>query len=315
LLPCAEPSLYFNASLLPTEVYHRSPDGALLPGSETTEAWEWEIAHQTTWWGTSFQDLWAYRHLAIGLVRRDFLLIYQQTILGPLWVLLQPLLTLVTYVVVFGKVVGISTGGIPPVLFYLSGIVLWNLFNDAFTGISSTFRDNAQVFSKVYFPRLIIPIARLSGYVFHFGIQFGLLLLVLSYYVLFQHVPMPSLQWLLLVPVAILLVGALSLALGLFFSVLTAKYRDMSYMLGFGIRLFMFLTPVIYPVGYVAEKWRWLVQLNPLTPLFELFRRALLGQGLVSVSQFAYCFTFTFFLLLASLLIFNKQGDKLIDIL
>ncbi|MBO0358055.1 ABC transporter permease [Hymenobacter sp. BT186] len=248
-------------------------------------------------------------------MRRDFLLVYQQTILGPFWVLLQPLLTLVTYVVVFGKVVGISTGGVPPVLFYLAGIVLWNLFNDSFTGISSTFRDNAQVFSKVYFPRLIIPVARLGGYLFHFGIQFGLLILVLGYYVLFHHVAVPSGRWLLLVPVAILLVGALSLALGLFFSVMTAKYRDMSHLLSLGIRLFMFLTPVIYPVSYVAEKWRWLVQLNPLTPLFELFRRALLGQGTVSVPQFAYCFTFTSVLLLAALLIFNKQGDKLIDIL
>jgi lipopolysaccharide transport system permease protein len=285
------------------------------PLAEASTNWEWEIGQTTTWLGTSLRDLWAYRHLAVGLVRRDFLLIYQQTILGPFWVLLQPLLTLATYVVVFGKVVGISTGGIPPVLFYLSGIVLWNLFNDAFISIASTFRDNAAVFSKVYFPRLIIPMSRLSGYVFHFGLQFALLVLVLGYYVLVHHLPLPYLPWLLLVPIAILLVGTLSLALGLIFSVLTAKYRDMAHLLSLGIRLFMFLTPVIYPVSYVAEKWRWLVQLNPLTPLFELFRRALLGQGVVSISQLAYSFIFTFVLFLAALLIFNKQGDKLIDIL
>ncbi|MBC6609118.1 ABC transporter permease [Hymenobacter sp. BT188] len=279
------------------------------------DRWDWEIRPQTGWWGTSLTDLWTYRHLAVGLVRRDFLLIYQQTILGPLWVLLQPLLTLITYVVVFGKVVGISTGDTPPVLFYLAGIVLWNLFNDTFTSISSTFRDNAQLFSKVYFPRLIIPLARLSGYLFHFGIQFGLLVLMLAYYFLFQSLPVPNGQWLLLVPVAILLVSTISLSLGLLFSVLTAKYRDMTYLVGMGVRLLMFLTPVIYPVSYVAEKWRWMVQLNPLTPLFELFRRALLGHGVVSLLTLGYSFAFTMVLLLVALLIFNKQGDKLIDIL
>ncbi|WP_133271233.1 ABC transporter permease [Hymenobacter radiodurans] len=279
----------------------------------TDNKWDWEIGSKTSWWGTSLPDLWAYRHLASGLVRRDFLLVYQQTILGPLWVLLQPLLTLITYVIVFGKVVGISTGGTPPVLFYLAGIILWNLFNDTFTSISSTFRDNAQVFSKVYFPRLIIPFARLSGYLFNFGIQFGLLAVVLAYYIIFKGLQLPDIQWLLLAPVAILLVGGISFALGLFFSVLTAKYRDMSYLIGLGTRLLMFLTPVIYPVGYVSEKWRWLVQLNPLTPLFELFRRSLLGQGVVTFPLFAYSFITTAVLLLAALLIFNKQGDKLID--
>ena len=277
--------------------------------------WDWELSPSTSWWGTSLMDIWSYRHLALGLVRRDFLLVYQQTILGPLWVLLQPLLTMITYVVVFGKVVGISTGGIPPVLFYLSGIVLWNLFNDSFTGISSTFRDNAQIFSKVYFPRLIIPLARLSGYVLHFSIQFVLLLLVLAYYLLAGRLPVPDPQWLLLVPIAIVLVGGTSLALGLFFSILTAKYRDMSHLISLGVRLFMFLTPVIYPVSYVSEKWRWLVQLNPLTPMFELFRRALLGQGVVSASQVIYSFGLIALLLLLALLSFNKQGDKLIDIL
>ncbi|WP_375416286.1 ABC transporter permease [uncultured Hymenobacter sp.] len=277
--------------------------------------WDWELGTQTSWWGTSLAALWAYRHLAMGLVRRDFLLIYQQTILGPFWVLLQPVLTLVTYVLVFGKVIGISTGPIPPVLFYLAGIVLWNLFNESFISISATFRDNAQIFSKVYFPRLIIPIARLSGYLLHFTIQFSLLGVLLAYYVLLEQVPIPTVQRLLLVPLALGLAGALSLALGLFFAVLTAKYRDMANLLSLSVRLFMFLTPVIYPVSYVSERWRWVVQLNPLTPLFELFRLALLGQGAVTLPQFAYSFVFTGALLLASLLIFNKQGDKLIDIL
>lgn len=277
--------------------------------------WDWYIQTHTSWWGSSLAELWEYRHLAAGLVRRDFLLIYQQTILGPFWVLLQPILTLATYILVFGKVVGMSTGAVPPALFYFAGIVLWNLFSDTFLGIAATFRDNAQIFSKVYFPRLIIPISRLVGHFFHFGIQFGLLLLALGWYVLFRNLPLPTTSWLLLAPVAILLVGAISLGLGLLFSVLTAKYRDMAHLIGMGVRLFMFLTPVIYPVNQVSEQWQWVVLLNPLTPLFELFRRALYGQGTVHFSQLAYSGVFAAVLLLTALLVFNKQGDKLIDIL
>jgi lipopolysaccharide transport system permease protein len=277
--------------------------------------WDWQIENRTSWWGSSVAELWEYRHLAVGLVRRDFLLIYQQTILGPFWVLLQPVLTLVTYVLVFGKVVGMSTGSVPPALFYFAGIVLWNLFNDTFLGIAATFRDNAQIFSKVYFPRLIVPISRLAGHFFHFGIQLGLLLLVLGWYVLFRGLPVPSASSLVLVPVAILLVGVISLGLGLLFSVITAKYRDMVHLISMGVRLFMFLTPIIYPVDQVSERWRWVVLLNPLTPLFELFRRALFGQGSVQFSHLTYSGLFAGMLLLAALLVFNKQGDKLIDIL
>ncbi|UOQ67732.1 ABC transporter permease [Hymenobacter volaticus] len=277
--------------------------------------WDWQIESHTSWWGSSLIELWEYRYLTVGLVRRDFLLIYQQTILGPLWVLLQPVLTMLTYVLVFGNVVGISTGDVPAVLFYFAGIVLWNLFNDAFLGIAATFRDNAQIFGKVYFPRLIIPISRLTGYFLHFGIQFGLLLLMLAWYVVFRGLPLPATSWLLFVPIAILLVGTISLALGLLFSVLTAKYRDITYLISMGVRLFMFITPIIYPLNRVPVQWRWVVQLNPLTPLFELFRRALLGQGTVQFSQLAYSGTFATILLLAALLLFNKQGDRLIDIL
>ncbi|WP_046246028.1 ABC transporter permease [Hymenobacter terrenus] len=276
--------------------------------------WDWEIAAKTSWWGSSLSELWSYRHLLVGLVRRDFLLSYQQTVLGPLWMLFQPLMTLITYVLVFGKVVGISTQDTPPTLFYLAGIVLWNLFNDAFTNTSSTFRDNAHIFSKVYFPRLVMPLAQLSGQLLRFVIQLLLLLAVLCYYVLFTPWAVPVTTQLFLVPLAIALVAALSLSLGLIFSVLTGKYRDITYIAGLAIRLLMFLTPVIYPMSYVAEKWRWIVQINPLTPLFELFRLGLLGKGNVTSPQLFYSGAFTGVLLVVALLIFNKQGDKLIDV-
>lgn len=276
--------------------------------------WDWQIKPETTWWGTSLAELWAYRHLVVGIVRRDFLLSYQQTVLGPLWVLLQPIMTLVTYVIVFGKVIGIPTRGIPPILFYLASIVLWNLFNDAFTGTSSTFRDNAAIFKKVYIPRLIMPFAQLSGHLVRFIIQLALLLLVMGGYLLFTPWTIANSALLLLVPVTVVLVAGLSLALGLIMSVLTGKYRDLLYVVSLGVRLLMFLTPVIYPLSYVSEKWRWLVQLNPLTSLFELFRLALLGAGQVTASQFLYSLLFTGALLIVALLTFNKQGDKLIDI-
>jgi lipopolysaccharide transport system permease protein len=282
--------------------------------TNTETKWDWEIKEKTSWLGSSLAEFWSYRHLLVGLVRRDFLMGYQQTVLGPLWVLLQPILTLITYVLVFGKVVGISTGTVPPVLFYLAGIVLWNLFNDAFTGTSATFSDNAHIFSKVYFPRLLMPLARLVGYLISFGIQFGFLLLILAYYWLFTSWATPSLFGLPLALLVILLVSIQSLGLGLLFSVLTGKYRDIRFFVGLGTRLLLFLTPVIYPVQHVAPKWRWLLELNPLTPLFELFRWSLLGQGTVTLGQVLYSLVFTLGLFVVALLTFNKQGDKLMDV-
>lgn len=280
--------------------------------TETT--WDWEIKAKTSWWGASISDIWSYRHLLVGLVRRDFLMGYQQTLLGPLWTLLQPVVTLVTYVLVFGKVVGISTGNIPPVLFYLAGIVLWNLFNDAFTGTSATFSDNAHIFSKVYFPRLIVPGARLVSCLISFSIQFAFFGLLLGYYLLFTSWAFNPFVKLPLVLFVIGMICVQSLALGLLFSVLTGKYRDIRFVVGPGVRLLMFLTPILYPLQHVAAGWRWVMTLNPLTPLFELFRRALLGEGIVTVGQIVYSMCFTLFLFVAALLIFNKQGDKLMDV-
>ena len=276
--------------------------------------WEWEIQSETSWLGTKASELWAYRHLLFGLVRRDFLLNYQQTVLGPFWILFQPIMTLVTYVFVFGKLIGISTGAIPPVLFYLSSIVLWNFFHDGFMGTSATFRENAAIFSKVYFPRLIMPLSQLSTHFLRFLFQLALFFIVLAYYCLFEKLVVPFTPWLVALPFLLLMLGLIALSLGLLFSVVTAKYRDMINLVGMGVRLTMFLTPVLYPVGYVSENIRWIVQLNPLTPIFEAFRLGLLGEGFVTPFQILYSLVFTLLLFSASLLIFNKQGDKLIDV-
>ncbi len=278
------------------------------------EEWDWEIRSRTSWLGTRAGELWAYRHLLAGMVRRDFLLNYQQTVLGPLWILFQPVMTLITYVFVFGKMIGISTGAIPPVLFYLSGIVLWNFFHDGFMATSTTFRANADIFSKVYFPRLIMPLSQLSTHFIRFLFQLVLLFLVLAYYIVFEQMAVPLTPWLIGVPFLILMTGTIALSLGLLFSVITAKYRDMINLVSMGIRLLMFLTPVLYPIGYVSENIRWVVQLNPLTPIFEAFRFGLLGEGYVTPIQLIYSLIFTLVLFSVSLLMFNKQGDKLIDV-
>jgi len=276
--------------------------------------WEWEINSKTSYRGAPLLELWSYRHLLASFVRRDFLINYQQTILGPLWMLLQPTLTLFTYVLVFGRLVGLSTGTLPSVLFYFSGIILWNFFNDCFSGTSSTFRDNAHIFSKVYFPRLIVPASVMCTQLIRFGIQLFLLLLMVWYFVQFKDFnPAPN-AWFFAFPVAVLAVGAISLGMGLTLSVITAKYRDLAGFVSLGIRLLMFGTPVIYPVTSLPENVRWIVQLNPLTPLFELFRLSLLGEGVVSYNQLAYSFLFTVVLLTGALLLFNKKGDNLIDI-
>ncbi|WP_439883484.1 ABC transporter permease [Pontibacter sp. MBLB2868] len=280
----------------------------------TANKWDWEITNRTSFWSHGLKELWSYRFLLAGLVRRHFLLNYQQTVLGPLWVLFQPILTLVTYVFVFNKLVGISTGSIPPVVFYASGIVLWNFFSDSFTGTATTFRENAQVFSKVYFPRIIMPLSVVSTYMMRFLLQLLLFLLIIAYYSIFTDFRLQLTPWLLALPLSILFIAAIGLGMGMFFSVLTAKYRDLVNMISIGVRLLMFVTPVLYPMIAIPENRRWIVLLNPLTPLFELFRLALLGQGYVTLLQVGYSLLFTILILVGSVLIFNKQGDRLIDI-
>lgn len=260
------------------------------------------------------EELWAYRHLLVGFIRRDFLLNYQQTVLGPFWIFFQPIMTLITYVLVFDKLIGIPTGTVPPVLFYLSGIVLWNLFSDGFSGTSATYRDNAHVFSKVYFPRLIMPLSQLGTHFMRFLFQMVLLLLVIAYYLVFEQASIQLSAWFFAFPFVILLTSVFALSLGLLFSVITAKYRDLTNLVGLGIRLLMFLTPVIYTIDYIPDNVRWIVVLNPLTPLFELFRLSLLGEGMVTFPQLAYSVLSILFFFVGSMLIFNKQGDKLIDV-
>ena len=274
---------------------------------------EWHHSAKPAWLG-SFSELWAYRHLLLRLIRRDFLLNYQQTILGPLWVLFQPIATLLTYVLVFSRLVGISTGSISPILFYLAGIILWGLFSETFIGNAFILRDNASVFSKVYFPRLITPLASAGTHLLRFGIQFGIFLLVLvGFRLAGWHTTTVTVSMLYIFPV-VLIVSFLGLSLGLLFSILTAKYRDLSNLVHLGVRLLMFLCPVIYPLSIIPPEYKKFILWNPLTPCLETFRWAILGDGFFSPTALLYSATVALLALAGTLLWYNRTSSKLLDV-
>lgn len=276
----------------------------------------WIIDSKSSYFDLNLKEISAYYHLLFRLVRKELLINYQQTLLGPFWVLFQPVITTVTFVFIFNKVIGVSVGNnLPPVLFYFSGIILWNFFNESFSSTSKVFRDNIHIFSKVYFPRLIVPLALLITQFFRFLIQFCLLIIVLLYFVIFKDFAITFTWYMLTFPLVILMIGMLSMSTGLFFSIITAKYRDLTNFVDIMIRTLMFVTPVIYPMASVKENIRWVVQLNPLSSLFELFRYGLLGEGTVSFIQLLYTFVFILISLTAAILLFNKQGGKLIDVI
>ncbi len=276
--------------------------------------WDWEIGASTSDWNWKIQELWGYRHLLSSLVQRTFLLNYQQTVLGPFWTLLQPLLTLITYMLVFGKLVGLSTGSVPPILFYFSGIILWTFFSDCFLGTTNTFRENMHLFSKVYFPRIIMPVSVAVSNFIKLLIQLSLLFLIILYYRIFENYSVPVTWYFATFPFLVFLVGALALGLGLTCSIITVKYRDLVNIINIGIRLLMFVTPVIYPLSSIKAGTRWVMILNPLTPLFEYFRFCLFGEGIVSPSQMLFSVAFTAIVLVSALISFNKKGNKLLDI-
>jgi lipopolysaccharide transport system permease protein len=278
------------------------------------KAWDWEITSKTTWSGT-VQELFRYRNLLTRLVRKQFLVNYQQTILGPLWILLQPLLTLLTFVFVFGNLLGISTNGVPPLLFYFCSILLWNYYSESFADVAFTFIYHEDLFRKVYFPRIVIHISYLCTHFLRTMVQLVLFIIVLSIYWIFNDLPVNITGWILFTPLVFIMIAGLSLGFGLIFSVLAGKYRDLANLIYLIVRLAMFVTPVIYPVSSIRPDIQWLVQLNPLSPLFEVFRYAFFADGSFTISQLLYSILFTIIILLSGVYIFNRQGQKLMDVL
>ncbi|MDT0643092.1 ABC transporter permease [Zunongwangia sp. F363] len=284
------------------------------PNSSGIKHWEWEIKPETSWWDIGLVELYSYKDLMLQLARKDFLALYQQTLLGPFWALLQPLLTVITYVLVFNKIIGIPTDGVPPLLFNMVGITLWTLFSEVFLQISKTFSQNAEIFSKVYFPRIIVALSTLWLQLLLFGIQ---LLLLFALYLLFLfkgQVEFNAGRLFLIFPVIANTAG-IGFGGGLIFSVLTAKYRDLMALIQLIIRLLMFVCPVFYSLAMVPENVRWLVNLNPLSSLFEYFRFAFLGVGSLNGFLLLYSAGFMLMIVFFGILLFNKMSDKLMDVL
>lgn len=256
-------------------------------------------------------EVWRYRDLLLLLVRRDFVATYKQTILGPIWFFLQPIITTLTFTLIFGRIAGLSTDGLPMILFYLAGITLWNYFSECLTRTSTVFRDNAAIFGKVYFPRLIMPLSIVASNLVKLAIQFGLFLIFWLYYLTNGQIH-PNL-YLLLTPVLILLMGGLSLGFGMIISAMTTKYRDLAFLLTFGVQLLMYATPVIYPLSSISDKYKLLILANPMSSIIETFRFGFLGSGTFSWIMLGYSFSFTAIIVIIGTVIFNKVEKSFMD--
>jgi lipopolysaccharide transport system permease protein len=275
--------------------------------------WDLVIEPHSSLFSLNLKDVWRYRDLLGLLVRRDFVSFYKQTILGPLWFFIQPLFTTITFTFIFGNLAGISTDGLPQPLFYMSGIVAWNYFADCLTKTSSVFRDNAGIFGKVYFPRLIMPLSIVASNLVKLSIQL-LMFLILFFYFIIKMEFNPQISFnLFLFPLLLLLMAGLGLGLGMIISALTTKYRDLTFLISFGVQLFMYATPVIYPLSAAPEKYKYIIALNPMSPIIEGIRYSLLGKGAFSLESLLYVIMVTSFILIAGIVIFNRVEKNFVD--
>ncbi len=282
------------------------------PAHTDDDNWTMVIRPKGHWLDLRLDELWQYRDLILLFVRRDFVAAYKQTILGPLWHLIQPLFTAITFTFIFGNVAGLSTDGLPKFLFYMAGTVAWSYFAKCLTSTSDTFAANAGIFGKVYFPRLATPVSIIISSLITFGIQFGIFLLFMAYFGVRGAGIHPN-NWILLTPVLLLLMAGLGLGFGIIVSSLTTRYRDLRHLVSFGVHLFMYATPVIYPLSTIPEKYKSLIMANPMTPIIETFRFAFLGAGTVDAMHLLYSASFTVVVLLAGILLFNKVERTFMD--
>ena len=271
-----------------------------------------EITRRRGWFDLNLLELWHYRDLILLFVRRDFIAVYKQTILGPFWFLLQPIITTLIFTVVFSKILGVRTGAVPSTLFYLSGIVVWNYFAACLTRTSDVLVANAGIFGKVYFPRLAVPVASVLVNLITFLLQFLLFVAVLWYYQLSGDVIQPNL-YLLLLPLLVLQMAALGLGVGILVSALTTKYRDLTFLIGFAVQLWMYATPIVYPATMVPASWQWLYQLNPMTSVVEIFRHAFWGVGEINLWMGAVGLLETMTLLVVATLVFCRVEKTFMD--
>lgn len=293
-----------------TEAPSRPAPGPTNPAS--VAGWTLTIRPKTGWFDLHLADLWRYRDLVTLFVRRDFVAQYKQTILGPLWFIIQPLLTTLTFTVIFGNVAKLSTDGLPKILFYMSGITAWSYFSECLTKTSETFSANAGIFGKVYFPRLAVPVSIVLSNLIKFGIQLGLFL-GFYFYFLARGTDIHPTSALLLLPLLILLMAALGLGSGIIVSSMTTRYRDLRFLVQFGVTLLMYSTPVIIPLSKLQDQYRWIMLANPMTSIIETFRYAFLGTGTFSWLQLGYTAGATTVILAAGVLLFNHVEKTFMD--
>lgn len=282
--------------------------------STKEQPWDLIIQPKTRLLQLNLKEVWRYRDLMILFVRRDFVAQFKQTILGPVWHVIQPILTTIMFLFLFTRVARISTDGVqPPLLFYMSGIIMWNYFASCLTNTANTFVTNAAIFGKVYFPRLVLPFSIVISNIIRFGIQFALLLIIMIYYHFNGHPIHFSIYW-LFIPVVIVMMAGIGLGIGIIISALTTKYRDFAVMLTFAVQLGMYATPIAYPLSFLNDKdYKWIVELNPLTSLIEAFRYSLFGKGSFDLASLSYSLTFMLVVVIAGVIIFNRVEKNFMD--
>jgi lipopolysaccharide transport system permease protein len=283
--------------------------------NNTETPWLFEITPKNKFFSLNLREVWQYRDLLFLFVKRDVVTVYKQTVLGPLWYLIQPLFTSITFTIIFNTVAGIDTGTVPPFLFNLAGITIWNYFTSCLNDTSDTFKKNASIFGKVYFPRVIMPLSVVISNLLKFGIQF---LIFIAFYVFyyFKGASISLNGTILFFPLLVALMGILGLGLGMIISSLVTKYRDFTYLIGFGVQLLMYLSAVMYPMALLKEKlptYGWLVEYNPLAYVIETCRYMLLNVGQISVLGLGYTFMVTVIVFFVGLLVFNKTEKSFID--
>lgn len=283
-----------------------------LNQGEDNVAWDSIIKSENAAFSINLAALWQYRDLLLMFVKRDFISFYKQTVLGPIWFFLQPVFTTIVYAFIFGNLAHISVDELPPYLFYLSGITAWNYFSDCLVKTSTVFRDNAQLFGKVYFPRLIMPLSIVVSNLLKFGVQLILMFCMMIYFWLNGgnfHIT----YGIIFFPVLVLNMALLGLGSGLIITALTTKYRDLAFLVAFGVQLLMYATTVIYPLSAAPEQYKKIIQLNPMTSIIEAFRFSFLGKGEFSGWSIGYTCVFSILLLLTGIFIFNKTERNFVD--
>ena len=279
------------------------------------ENWDLTIKPYSKWYNLKLKEIFKYKDLLFLFVRRDFVSLYKQTILGPLWFFIQPIITAITFTVIFGNLAKISTDGLPQILFYLCGITLWNYFSDTLTKTSETFTANANIFGKVYFPRMIMPLSVVVSNLIKLGVQFLLFIVVWIYFLVKTNLIQPNMT-LILIPFLILLIGLMGLSFGIIISSLTTKYRDLKFLVTFGVQLMMYASPIVFPLSLVMEKYPRFVPLllaNPVTSIIETFKFAFIGVGVFNWHHLLYSTVFTIVLFFLGLIIFNKVEKSFMD--